>query len=265
MQNPFKLSVSKTKTYLSCAAKYRYSYELKLPKKVWSFHIFGTLVHEILEMFHLEYINGSQEKYNVVMQRVFKTALETYKTQMTKEAIDEAYRIVSDYLQKVMENDEELKSVLAVEKNFAIELGNNVNLNGMIDRVQLDKDGIYHVADYKTTKDTKYLKDDWFQLLTYAFVLCNEDPSIEKVRGSYIMLRHKFKYITKEFSRKEIDTVGQQYLDYAKMIEDEKLWRPNPSFLCGYCDYLDICDLGKEKVNSINGGANQKVNGKIGW
>ncbi len=55
--------------------------------------------------------------------------------------------------------EEGLPNVIGVEKDFYINLNNKVLLNGFIDRIQIDPDGLIHVADYKTTKDPKYLKD----------------------------------------------------------------------------------------------------------
>ena len=46
------LSVSKVKTFDDCKAKYRYTYIEKLPRKEWSFHIFGSFLHLVLEEFH---------------------------------------------------------------------------------------------------------------------------------------------------------------------------------------------------------------------
>jgi CRISPR/Cas system-associated exonuclease Cas4 (RecB family) len=115
----------------------------------------------------------------------------------------------------------------------------------MIDRVQVDPDGIVHVADYKTTKNKKYLKDDWFQLLTYAYVMLKEDPSIKKIRASYILLRHDFDFITTEFYADDIIKIHDQYVDYAKKIIDEKEFKPNPTNLCSFCDFVDICDSAK--------------------
>jgi len=131
----------------------------------------------------------------------------------------------------------------------------------MIDRVQLDADNVLHLADYKTTKNKKYLKDDWFQLMTYGFVMLNENPDLKKIRASYILLRHNFEYITKEFSADELLAIKQKYIDYAKSIEEEKLWRPSVSPLCAYCDYVESCSEGKAFINK---GKNTK-HGEMQW
>lgn len=261
MSDLFKLSVSKCKTFSDCNKKYHFSYVLKLPKKDRDYHIFGKFIHKVLEDFHSVYISGSSEPLNRVMAKVYKNALLEYKSKMTSEALKEAYDIVDSYLKKISQ-EKKTSNILAVEKDFSFNISDTVILNGMIDRIQLDGDDVLHLADYKTTKNKKYLKDDWFQLMTYGFVMLNENPDIKKIRASYILLRHNFEYITKEFSADELLSVKQKYIDYAKMIEEEKLWRPNVSPLCAYCDYIENCPEGKAFTNK---GKSNTKHGEMQW
>lgn len=251
-----RLSVSKVKTFSHCQKQYKFAYINKIPQKEFSFHSFGKFLHKILEDFHTEYINGCIKPYNIIMSRCFKSARKEYN--ISQDLEKEAYDIIKLYLKKI---DKEFAStkILAVEKKFDINISNNIILNGMIDRIQLDNDNIIHVADYKTTKNKKYLKCDFLQLLTYAYVIFMENPTIEKIRGSYILLRHNFEYLTKEFLKDEILKIKEEYQDYAKKIEEELLWRPSPTRLCEYCSYLDICEEGTRLVKP------QTVHGKISW
>jgi hypothetical protein len=75
MSNTIRLSVSKTKTFLDCKAKYKYAYIEKLPRKDWDFHIFGKFCHKVLEDFHNLYITGCQDPYHVSMNTVYKNAM----------------------------------------------------------------------------------------------------------------------------------------------------------------------------------------------
>lgn len=256
-----KLSVSKIKTFSDCQKKYHFSYVLKLPKKDRDYLTFGKMIHKVLEDFHIEYINGSDKPFNIIMAKAYKNALSEYRLGMTQDAQKEAYEIVDKYLQKITSEKNTISSILSVEKNFNFNISETVLLNGMIDRIQLDPDGVLHVCDYKTSKNSKYLKNDFLQLLTYAYVIYNEDPSVKKVRGSYIMLRHNFEYITKEFSIDEILEIKDKYENYAKMIEEEKLWSPSPTKLCAWCDWVDQCNEGSAFINK---GKNIK-HGEMSW
>ena len=240
------LSVSKVKTFKDCPAKFRYGYIEKLPRKTWDFHVYGKFAHAILEYFHQKIIDGDTRSHNEIMGESFKLATEEYKSTLLSSQKKEIYVMMCAYLNNLGKSD---NKVIDVEENFYIDIDGKVLLNGFIDRVQMDEDNILHVADYKTSKSKSYLKNDFMQLKTYAFVKCLQDPSLEKVRTSYIMLRHKFEFITKEFTRKEVMKVEDEFLKYAEEIKAEKLWRPNASRLCSYCDYLDSCEEGKRTLN----------------
>lgn len=263
-QESIRLSVSKTKSFVQCKKQFEFSYILKMPKKTRDYHIFGQFCHKVLEDFHIAYINGSNEKFNVEMGRAFKNALTEFT--LTPEMKKECWDIINRYLLLVIKqsNENSLPNVLSCEKNFYLNLNEQVILNGMIDRIQLDPDGILHVADYKTTKNKKYLKDDFFQLLTYAFVLVSEDPSIKKVRASYILLRHDFEYITTEFSIDDILKVKQKYIDYGNQILNEKEFEANPTILCDYCDFNELCDK-KYKGSKNNFKIDETVFGETNW
>lgn len=249
--NLLNLSVSKVKTFKDCAAKYRFSYIEKLPQKDWEFLVFGKFLHEVLEKFHKELMEGSERPYNTILTDCFKQALPNYK--MTKEAKKESFDILCGYLVQMEQarREDSLPTFLRAEKDFYINIDDKILLNGFIDRIQLDRDGVIHVSDYKTTKNPKFLEQDLFQLLTYAYVLLLEDPKLEVVRGSYILLRHNFKSIVQEFPREEILKIEDIFLEYAENIQKEKLFRPNASFLCKYCSFLDNCNDGKNFLRKI--------------
>lgn len=261
MSEDLRLSVSKVKCFSQCKKQFEFNYILKLPKKDRDYHVFGKFCHRVLEWFHQQYMENSQLPYNKVMTNAFKVAWEEFGDKMTPEMKKDCWAIIDRYLRIITEDKKNslAANVISVERRFDFYLNNNVVLNGAIDRIQLDADNIVHIADYKTTKNKKYLKDDWFQLMTYAFVIMSEDPTIEKVRGSYILLRHDFEYITKDFFRPEIMAVKEQFLKYAEQILTEKEYAPNPTALCSYCDYLNECPAGKSKS------FNQNIYGEVKW
>lgn len=238
------LSVSKTKTFEDCKAKFKFCYIDKLPRIERDFHTFGKYLHQVLENFHKALIEtpSRRDDWLTVLDEAWDAAYKEYEDKMTGLQYKEAREIVEEY--KALLKEEGLPTVIAVEKPFYINLNKKVLLNGFIDRVQIDPDGMVHVADYKTTKNPKYLKD-FFQVMTYCYALCLEDPSIKKFRASFILLRHNFDYLTQEFTREEVISVAEKFIKAASNIEEEKLWRPNPQFLCKYCDYLDHCKSGK--------------------
>ena|ERR1700748_1294600 len=259
------LSVSKAKTFKECQAKFKFSYIEKLPRKERDYHIFGKFLHEILEKFHKELLNGNCDPNNIIMSKCFKSAYETFKEKLNADQIKEAKEIITKYLTK-LEYDKKLgkeSQILAVEKEFYININDRILLNGYIDRIQQDPDGLLHVGDYKTTllldkktldgiftESDKYkrYKKDIFQLKTYAYVLMLENPDLMKIRTSYVMLRHDFHQIEKVFTRDQIMEMGDEFVEYANKIEEEKLYRPNVNVLCSWCEFAekDICKEGFE-------------------
>lgn len=251
-----RLSVSKTKCWLSCRKQYEFLYILKIPRREFPFHTLGKAIHLVLELFHSDCLNGSILPLNKIMANAYKTAMEQYGSKLLPASRKEVFDMADIYLERITENKELIKSVVSVEKNFSVDIGNKVILNGMIDKVQKDPDGLTHILDYKTTKQIKYVKDDWFQLLTYAYIMYLEDPSIERVRGSYVMLRHNHNLLTKEFSLPEILDVKKLYEGYAKQIIDTTLYPANPTRLCEWCSALDHCDEGKKFLGMNTGETN---------
>jgi CRISPR/Cas system-associated exonuclease Cas4 (RecB family) len=267
------LSVSKAKTFKQCKAKYHFSFIQKLPKKEMDFHLFGKFLHEVLERFEKEIINGSNLNDNIILKNVYKQTLDVWvvkrksdkstkdKLQLTDKQLKECFDILCNYLyyRSELKKEGKLPTPICAEKPFYINVKDKVLINGYIDLVKLDVDGVLHVADYKTSASSEYLEKDFFQLKTYAYVMCLEDPNLEMVRCSYIMLRDNFRPVIVEYKREELIEVENKFIEYADSINKEKLFRPNTSILCGYCDFLDKCEAGRKKVDDI------KKFGEIQW
>lgn len=252
MTGIFPLSISKLKVHKDCGRKYFYTYIQKLPRKDWDFHKLGKFLHEVCEKFFKGRIEDPTKPLNQQMTESYRSALEVWEPQITKEIKKECYGMIAGYLKKLQqqEKDQCLPNAVGVEDSFNILIDEKVLLNGFIDRIDLESDGTWHVADYKTTKDKKYLKNDFLQLLTYAYVIYLKNPEIKKVKTSYILMRHNFEELTKIFDVEEIVKVEDMFLKYAEEIQAEKLFRPSPSGLCSYCDHLELCDAGKNKTGT---------------
>lgn len=244
------LSHSKIKVFSSCKKQYKYSYIEKIPKKEFEHLIFGKFLHAVLEEFHLELIKGDKTPLNQLMARCFKKSYEVWKKKLQAEPFQEAKTILTGYLNKIKDN---VPNVLSVEKEFYVDIDGKVLINGFIDKVQLDTDGMLHISDYKTTalKSIKYLAKDFSQLKLYAFIEFLRNPELEKIRTSYTLLRKNFDIIEKEFLRPEAMEIENYFLQVAEEIKAEKLYRPNPTSLCKSCSYLDICKEGQELVQKL--------------
>jgi ATP-dependent helicase/DNAse subunit B len=266
MPENFRVSVSKAKTFNHCKKQYEFNYILKFPKKDRDYLTFGKVCHMVLEVFHKTYLEGCLLPYNVVMGIAWKETLTKYKDKITPVMRKECWDLINQYLKIIynIKNNGMPANVIAVEKRFSLQITENILLNGAIDIVQLNPDNVLEVSDYKTTKNKEYLKNDWFQLLTYAYVILSEDPTIKIVRASYILLRHNFEHMTKDFSIDEILKIKDRYIEYVQQMISEKEFAPTTSNLCGCCDFLEFCEEGKKEVaNSYLN--SHKVFGEVGY
>lgn len=248
MSDLIKLSVSKSKTFEQCKKKFHYTYILKLPRVERDYHIFGKFVHKVLEEFHLYYLNGGTEKYNVAISNVFKETLKEYSDKISSEQKKQIKDILNTYLKKFYQdvNSGNISKIISCEQDFNVNVDNKIILNGAIDRIQIDKDGIYHVIDYKTSKSDFSLKDDYFQLLVYAYVLKTMHPHLTNIRGSYMMMKQDMRLITFEFDEKKILSVKDKLIKYYDDILSEKEYLPTVSKLCSFCDFITTCENGQE-------------------
>jgi len=267
-QNLPVVSYSKVTSYKNCPRQYKFSYIDKLPRLEKPYTIFGQFCHEILENFHRFYIDpedpnkkvNTEIQYCDTMKRCFLEAKQKWDPKLTKEQADEAYQIMLDYLITISAiSESDYPNITFVEKKIWLPIDDEFVLYGFIDRIQIDKDGVLHVLDYKTTKDEKYLKDRT-QLLLYAYTEHANNPKIEKVRTSYILLKHKMKLLSAEHNIDELIEAKNKFVGIWQTIKMDKLYRPTPIyFKCNMCDYVNQCKEGQSVLYK------NKTFGKKAW
>lgn len=207
-----KLSASSIGTFEKCPKQYQYRYIIKpdVPEKDWSFLEFGKCAHRTLELFHehLLYNIEPPDRWSQIMKESFQKAIREFDPGILKPEFPELKGVIQDYLDLMRENG--LPPVVHNELNFNFKIENYV-VRGFIDRIDKISDGEYHVVDYKTNKNPKYLKE--FQLLLYALAVKEKYPDAELIHGSYVLLKHKSRTkdwtFTEEDYQRTIDKVIQ--------------------------------------------------------
>jgi len=235
------VSISKIKTYKQCPRRYYYSYIAKYPKKDWDHFTLGTFVHGVLEFFHGQFKEDIADfNFKKLMKESFKKQKDIMDADkpISKEILDEARKLLTEYL-KSMEEKGLGSKILTLEEEFVIDLNEKYKLKGIIDRTDQDKDGVYHIKDYKTNKDTKYMEYD--QLRAYGLYLVNQYPEVKNFRGSYIMLRFGGMYLKYEFNLEDVEKAKKDLIVYADKICEDERWISKPSKLCDWCDFKNIC------------------------
>lgn len=237
------LSASRVKTYQQCPRKYYYNYIEKLPRKDWLHFDLGTLVHGVLEHFHADFRTDSGRSA-LNLKKTMKESFKKYREHMEEEkalehsVLIDARDLLVEYLKR-MESEGIGSEIIALEDDFRIDLTKEFGVQGYVDRIDKDNDGILHIKDYKTNKNPKYMEP--FQLKTYGIYLLDRYPEVERFRGSYIMMRFGGMLISYDFNREDVVKTKKKLVEYAQRISEEERWMAKPSRLCDWCDFKSPC------------------------
>ena len=240
-KNILKLSASSLKTYDQCQLKYYYNYIERLQKKQWDHFDLGNICHKVLEIFHRTYMDEGNAKgsLNKLMTYSFEKGIAEFP-KVSDAIVLEAKDLLRSYLKGVSQSGMPL--VKGVETSFEIQLEDDLILRGFLDRVDIMKDGKFHIVDYKTTKSAQYL--DPFQLKIYGLWLQEEYGEVDVFKASYVLLRQDSKTKAYDFNRDDLIQCRKKIYKFAESIQtsmDNDLWKPSPCKLCNWCDFKDIC------------------------
>lgn len=233
-----KLSASAVKTYEQCPRKYFYNYIERAPRKQWDHFDLGNLCHKTLELFHKYYMENSPEKKTLgkTMSSCFAEARKDFP-KMSVKLIEDGKELIQEYLVKIKQDG--IPDVKGVETYFTLNITDEILVRGYLDRFDLQKDGMYHILDYKTTKNERYLDD--FQLSIYGLWLNTKYPDVDKFKGSYVLLRHGSKLKSYDFNKEDVEKTKKKLINYANSIKNESTWAPIPTALCNWCDFKNLC------------------------
>lgn len=235
-----KLSASSMGTFEKCPKKYHYHYIEKpdVPKQDWSHLEFGKCAHRVLELFHGFLIENIREphEYAGIMRESFIKGLSEFDKELLKDDLPELKITLQSYLNNVLKTG--LPQVLYNEKNFDFKVG-DYQVRGFIDRIDKISDFEYKVVDYKTNKNPKYLNN--FQLLLYALAIKDMWPEVQKITGSYVLLKHQCKTLDYEFSEQDYEKTIERVRKIGHTIDTSITWEKKPSVLCNWCEYQAIC------------------------
>lgn len=182
--------------------------------------VLGNVVHQALEELYKPYVgqffpkaeelNEMKKDVKSLIFKLFeenlpnaelKTGPNVLKIQMAQYYVESQ---ISLDLKRLEESPETAQGqIIALEEKFTVKLpfeidGNPVMLTGNLDRLERNKDGVYHIIDYKTggveptdlnlksieeVVDEKNNKTKALQLLCYAIMLHLDEE--EKYKGNY--------------------------------------------------------------------------------
>ncbi|HMK97110.1 MAG TPA: PD-(D/E)XK nuclease family protein [Acidimicrobiales bacterium] len=248
LQLPGSLTPSKVATFKECALAFRLSAIDKLPEppNVQAFR--GTVVHRALELLMWEEDQGHRTVGSAMAKlgRAFEELLVSEEGQALglagtdlEELIEDARLLVANYF--VLEDPNEVR-VIGTELRLQVE--RVARLRGIIDRLELDRDGELVVTDYKTGRapGISHEQARLGGVHFYAF-LCEQVLGKRPVRVQLFHLREPIAISTTPDDQ-SISGLERQAsaiwaaITRACVAED---FRPKPGPLCEWCGYHAYC------------------------
>lgn len=234
------LSVSRAKSFEQCPRKYYYHYVERLPRLQQDHFDLGVLIHGALEYFHYVFRkDGMELNLSRLMSAAFKKQYNKMIKEITvsAEVVKEAKELLAQYLRQIKKGIG--SEIIQVEEEFELPLNKKYGIKGVIDRVDLEEDGTYHIKDYKTNKNKKYMEP--FQLAAYGIYLFNRFPDIDTYKASYIMLRFDGAPISYTINKADVKKAKKKLIERGETITSEERWMKKPSILCKWCDFEQVC------------------------
>lgn len=260
-------SHSKLCTFEQCPLKYKFRYIDKIKpeiEKTIEAHL-GKVVHSTLEWIY----NSVKENPNNIpnMDEIIKYYLKTWQKDLTEDTLivkkqftrndylNKGIQFIADYFQKYYPFKD---GTIECEKEITVNLDENIQIRGFIDRLvyNIDK-GYYEIHDYKTsgTLPSKEKIDQDRQLALYSIAikeLYGKDKEVILV-WHYLAYNHK---IVSKRTEEQLEKLKEETKKLILEIENTKEFISNKSVLCEWCEYKSICP---EWNLRLNGNVSEKI------
>lgn len=243
------LSISRLNTYENCEQNYKYKYHLRakadVPEPI--FFVYGKLIHKSIEL-HTK--SKGEENIFDISKKLMSGIIPLEEENPKEIKIPYEYTVkLSKHLKNYLSIASKIGFNGEIEKKFLIDLDypNKKMLKGVIDRIVIKDDQIM-ILDWKTTKDSNYLKDytnitSDIQLQCYARVIMKELNVNPKNISAALVYLDVPKIVPARFSEKTLENCEKRLLDayntIASKLPENVVGKP--SVLCKYCQYRISC------------------------
>lgn len=245
-------SHSKLSSFEQCPFKYKLRYIDKIKpiiEKTIEAHL-GSSVHSALEWLY-NFIKENPEKtpslddviqvYVNEWEKNFSKDILVVKQNMDyKDYFNKGIEFLLNYYQK---HQPFRDGTIECEKKIYIDLDENTKIQGFIDRlVRNIETGNFEIHDYKTANilPTQEKMDEDRQLALYSIAIKEIYGEDKEVTLIWHYLAHNTKIVSKR-TNEQLNNLKEQTKRLIKKIESTTDFPTQPSVLCNWCEYKDIC------------------------
>ena len=246
---PTTLTPSKLGRFVSCPLSFRYHYIDHLPEPPTSYLLRGTLLHRALQVLYADHHGEERtvDRATTALEQAWeemRTSAEFAQLELdepaTESFVKEARSLLGRYL--TLEDPTSIKPV-GVELDLRAQLG-NVELRGIIDRLDWLEDGSFVLVDYKTGRSPRpeQARTRMTGVLFYAY-LCERALGLRPREIRLIYLKDQV-VVVESPSDQSMRGIAQRSLAVWGAIEracESEDFRPNPSALCRSCAFQSKC------------------------
>lgn len=233
------LSNSKLTTFDQCKLKYKKQYVERAdpdPDQDMNALRFGSFIHRILE-------DGYEKNSVSELQVIAEGVRSEYPFNPKKYSEKKIEKCLINFLRF----NAGLSKTVGVELRYQAEIGPDMTVNGIIDRVVQGTAGGYLVIDYKTSKREKSQFDLYSdtQMMGYAYAIAKQYNALPEniVCAHYYPVTDNF--VTIQYSRAQINNYQRMMVD--KMWKIRKLKKdqlcPQKNEYCNWCQFKNQCPL----------------------
>lgn len=254
-------SHSKLSTFEQCPLKYKLKYIDKIKpeiEKTIEAHL-GSSVHDTLEWVYNSVKENTEKSptldeiinhYIDIWQKDLTEDVLIVKKQLTpKDYFNKGVQFLADYYQKHYPFKD---GTIECEKEITINLDENTQIRGFIDRLVYDIDNNrYEIHDYKTanTLPSQEKMDQDRQLALYSIAIKEIYGKDKEVLLIWHYLAYNHKIISKR-THEQLENLKEETKKLIKDIQNTKVFLPNKSILCEWCEYKSICPEWKFEIDS---------------
>jgi putative RecB family exonuclease len=245
-------SHSRLSCYEQCPAKFKLQYidkvETEVEESVEAF--LGSRVHEALEKLYRDNQHQKLDALEELLDFVrsewknnWSDAIVIVNNEYTQENyLRMAEKYISDYYRRYHPFNQ--CRTVALEERILINLDHSgqFKLQGYIDRLSEDTDGLYEIHDYKTNSRlplADYIRTDR-QLALYMIGVKNQYPDVRQVRLIWHFLKFD-KEIDSTRTDVELETLKTETISLIERIEQDEVYKASPSALCDWCEFKPCC------------------------